>query len=283
MKKLFSLAFLLFVSLSLVACGGQAAGSDEQKTVVTVGVAGAFQQQWDAVNENLADENIVVELVHFSDWSLLNPALADGEIDLNAFQNIFFLDNAIATNGFDITPIGYTFISPLSIFAGGQSNIAPDPTRTTLVGVIQDGDRIGIPGDATNAGRALKVLEAAGLIELDPAVGFLGTENDIIRKNVNIEIVTAEANTLPQLLPDLAAAVINAPQALTNNLSPTQDSIFRENALHLDITDALRNVIAARTEDKDNPVFRKIVEAYHQQNVIDVFNNEFGGAFVPAW
>jgi len=281
MKKVLSLVFILLVSITLTGCGASASASEKQ--VVRIGVAGAFQQQWDAVVENLEGTGIEIELVHFSDWSLLNPALIDGEIELNAFQNVFFLDNAISTNGFEITSLGYTFITPLSIFAGGQADIPADPTRSSLVGLLQDGDRVGIPGDATNAGRALKLLEAAGLIDLDPAVGFMGSENDIINFNVNIEIISAEANTLPQLLPDLAAAVINGGPALTNNLSPTQDSIFREDAFNLEITDALRNVIASRSEDANNPIFAKIVQAYQQQNVIDVFNNEFGGAFIPAW
>jgi len=282
MKKIIGLLTVLVVGLTLVACNSD--DNDGDEVVVRIGVAGQFQDQWDAVNALLEDEGIRVELEFFTDWNIINTALDAGDIDLNAFQNVFFLDNAIETQGYELTPLGYTFITPLNVFAGGRADIEANPERSTLIGYISDGASIGIPADATNGGRALKVLEAAGLIELDPAVGFLGTEADIVYNPFNITIITAEANMLPSLLPDLDAAVINAPQALTNDLSPATDSIFREDAFGLDeMTDALRNVIVARTDEADNPIFARIVEAYQTPEVAYVFEHTFNNAFFPAW
>ena len=280
MKKLLGLLTTVLVGLTLVACGGET--GNEDFTVVTVGVVGAFQNQWDVVNEALYDEGIRVELQHFTDWTIPNEALNSGDIDLNAFQNIVFLENAMDTNGYELAVVGHTFVAPLNIF-NGRADIPADFTRTSLIGYVEDGFVVGIPNDLTNGGRALKMLEAAGLVDIDPAVGFLATEADIINFHVDIEIQTAEASVLPSLLPDLDIAFINAGQALTHGLSANEESIFREDSLNLDIAEGLINVIVARAGEENNPIFRRIIEAYQTQAVIDVFENDFDGAFYPMW
>ena len=280
MKKLLGLLAVLLAGLTLVACNGDS--DDGDFTVVTVGVVGVFQDQWDVVNEALYDEGIRVELEFFTEWNIPNPALNDGDIDLNAFQTTIFLENAMETNGYELAIVGNTFVSPQNIF-NGRANISADYRRTSLVGYVQDGFVVGIPNDLVNGGRALKLLEAAGILDVDPAVGFLATAADIINFHVDIEIITAEANTLPSLLPDLDIAVINNPQALINGLSARDESIFREDSLNIDIASGLINVIAARAGEEDNPVFQRILEAYQTQAVIYVFENNFDGAFLPAW
>lgn len=285
-KRIQLLGLVCATAIVLVACGANGENGEaetDEPIIVTVGVVGMFNDQWEAVNEILEPEGIQVELVHFTEGTLTNPALDAGDIDLNAFQNIGFFVHDVEDRGFDLTYIGRTFVSPMNVFAGERLDLEPDSERSTLAGYIPEGASIGIPNNVTNAGRALKLLEAAGLITLDPAAGYLPSVADIIDNPYNIEIVLAEAGALVNLLPDLDAAVINAPQALTGNLSPTYDSIFREDAFNLEIADDLVNIIVARTEDANNPVFLRIVEAYQTQAVIDVFNTTFEGAFIAAW
>jgi len=280
MKKCLVLLTVLVLGFVLVGCGGS--DSDESATVVTIGVVGVFQDQWDVVSEVLAEEGIEIELVFFTEWHLPNTALNDGETDLNAFQTTIFLENAMETNRYELAIVGQTFVSPQNIF-NGRANIPADYTRTSLVGYIEDGFVIGIPDDLINSGRALKLLEEAGILTVDPEVGFLATVADITAFHVDVEIVPVAANTLPTLLEDFDVAVINNPQAMINGLSANEESIFRENSLNIDISDGLINVIAARAGEEDNPVFQRILEVYQTQAVIDVFENNFDGAFIPAW
>lgn len=274
---------LLFVVSIIVLTGCDNGSANDGVTVVTVGVVGAFNDQWGAVNENLLPYDIQVELVHFSEGSLVNPALNDGEVDLNAFQNVGFFDQQVEEHGFDLSIIGYTFISPMSVFAGPSVDVTPDGTRDSLVGLLPHGARIGIPNNITNMARALRVLEAAGLITLDSNAGYLVSDIDIVDNPYELEILLIEASTLVSLLPDLDAAVVNAPQALTGGLSPMYDSIFREDALNLPNVGDLVNILVARSDESDNPVFAQILQAYQQANVAAVFENEFEGAFVQAW
>ena len=43
------------------------------------------------------------------------------------------------------------------------------------------------------------------------------------------------------------------------------------------------NLIAARTEDKDNEIYKKIVEAYYSPEVKKVYAEEFKGAYIAVW
>lgn len=281
-KKWIAAALATVATVSLTACGGsadtqEATADSGEPTIVKVGVVGEYNAQWDTINELLADDGIQVELVKFTDYAAPNRALNDGEIDLNAFQHKAFLANDIEQKGYDIVDIGDTIIAPLGIYNNKD--------KISSVEDIKDGDVIAIPSDLTNGGRALKLLEAAGLIECDPAKGVVPTKADITKYNKQIEIMEAESATLANLLPDCAAAVINGGNAYTAGLNPVTDTIFVEDVnpeTNAAVSD-LVNVIAARTEDKDNEVYKKIVEAYQTPEVQKTVEDEYQGAFVCAW
>ena len=268
---------LIKAVLAAAAVTVAASASAADPTVVKVGVVGAYNAQWDTINEILKKDNIEVKLVKFSDYATPNRALNDGDIDLNAFQHKAFLKNDIARNGYKIEAIGDTLITPLCVFNNKEKLKSMDE--------IKDGDIIAIPSDLTNGGRALKVLESAGLIEVNPEKGYTPTKADITKYNKKIEIREAESGILARILPDVSAALINGGNAFTAHLDPTKDSIYQEN---LDpsvnkLAPLLVNVIVARSEDKDNPGYKKVVEAYNSDAVSDTLYREYHGAFIPAW
>lgn len=264
------------VVAALTACGGDDKPKSDVKEV-TVGVNGDFNAQWDEINKILAKDKIHVKLVKYSDYATPNRALNDKEIDLNSFQHKAFLKNDIARNGYKIVAIGDTLITPLRLFN--------NKSKIQSVKDIKDGDKIGIPSDLTNGGRALKLLEAAGLIVCDPAKGYVPTKADITKYNVKIQIVEAESGVLANLLPDLTAAAINGGNAFIAHLDPYKDSIFSEdiNPKTNPNVGSLVNVIVAREADKDNPVYKKVVAAYQTQDVAQVLKDAYKGAYVPAW
>ena len=282
MKKSFItvLGLTLALALGLTACSSGASEettTEDGKTIVKVGVVGEYNAQWDTVNELLADDGIEVELVKFTDYAAPNRALNDGEIDLNAFQHKAFLANDVQQNGYEIEAIGDTIIAPLSIYNNKD--------KISSVEEIKDGDIIAIPSDLTNGGRALKLLEKAGLIECDPAKGYVPTKADITKYNVQIEILEAESATLANLLPDCTAALINGGNAFTAGLNPANDAIFTEdvNPETNEATPDLINVIAARSADVDNEVYKKVVDAYHTEEVRQTIEEAYQGAFICAW
>lgn len=283
-KTWIAAALATVTALSLTACGGTAQettgdteGDTAEQTVVKVGVVGEYNMQWDTINELLAPENIQVELVKFTDYAAPNRALNDGEIDLNAFQHKAYLANEVAQKGYEVESIGDTIIAPLAIY-NNKDKIAS-------IEDIKDGDVIAIPSDLTNGGRALKLLEEAGLIVCDPAKGVVPTKADITQYNKKIEIMEAESATLANLLPDCAAAIINGGNAFTAGLDPMTDSIYMEdvNPETNAAVPELVNVIAARSADKDNEVYQKVVAAYQTPEVQKTIEDSYKGAFVCAW
>lgn len=267
----------VFKAFTLAAAIAVTTSAYADPTIVKVGVVGAYNAQWDTVNELLKKDNIEVKLVKYSDYATPNRALNDGDIDLNAFQHKAFLKNDISRNGYKIEAIGDTLITPLCVFNNKDKLKSMDE--------IKDGDIIAIPSDLTNGGRAIKVLESAGLIKVNPDKGYTPTKADITEYVKKIEIREAESGILARILPDVSAALINGGNAFTAHLDPTADAIYSEN-LDPNVNTAapqLVNVIVARSADKDNATYKKVVEAYQTDEVADTLLKVYKGAFLPAW
>lgn len=244
------------------------------QTTVTVGVIGdSTHPIWEIVQENLGDD-IQIELVSFTDGIYANQAQADGDLDLTAFQHNAFLNNEIADKGYELTAIGNTIISPMNIYSEQISDISE----------LSEGDQIIIPNNVTNMGRALIVLDRAGLIKVDPSKGFLPDLTDIIENPLNLEIVEADPALIPQSLPDVAAGITNSDLAIDFGINPVEDAIF---ALDIDPDNEdlqpYLNIIVARTEDVENEIYLQIVNAYQQENVSTFILEHYDNAMIPAW
>ena len=275
-RRIFALALAIaLLALALTGCGSKDNGSAADGDTVTVklGVVGAiYDDIWKPAQEALKAEGINLEIVQFSDYVTPNNALANGEIDLNAFQHRIYLQGEIANYGYEIQNIGNTFIAPMSLFSSKISSVSE----------LKDGDIIAIPDDLTNGGRALKVLESAGIITLNSDAGFNPTLDDIQTYNIGVTIKELKANVIVSALPDVTAAIVNNNYALDFGLSAS-DAIFADD--RLDIEDYW-NLIAARTADLSDPdkveIFRKGVEAYQSDATLEVFNTECRGFYTPA-
>ena len=142
--------------------------------------------------------------------------------------------------------------------------------------------KIGVPSDATNQARAINLLASAGLITVDPKAGYTPELSDVTEYLYNIEIVPAAANTLVATLDDYAASTINGTYAVPAGLSPSKDGLITE--VQKEGSDnPFINVIAARTEDKDNPDYQTIVKAYQSQLVAEYTLEKNKESSIPAF
>lgn len=266
MKKLFALILSLSILCTLPAL------SLAEQTTIRLGLVGETSDQWEPVIEKLKAEGITLKLVKFADYSQPNRALQEGEIDLNAFQHYAFLAKQIQDFKFDLSPIGDTIIAPLGLYS----------KKIKSVDEIVANDKIAIPNDATNGGRAFRLLEKAGLIKLNPEAGALPEKSDISENPLNLEIIEVEAAQTPALLPDVAAAIINGGHAVDNGLYPKEDAIILEVAGGKS-DNPFVNIIVARTADKDNPIYQKVVAAYRSPEVAKVIEEIYKGAYLITW
>lgn len=47
--------------------------------------------------------------------------------------------------------------------------------------------------------------------------------------------------------------------------------------------DSFINLIAARTKDKNNETYKKIIEVYQSDDMKQIYKEKFSGAYIPAW
>ena len=260
------------VAASAVTFAGCGSGGDKSDEVtVKLGVVGAvYEDLWKPAQDKLKDEGINLEIVQFSDYVTPNNALNNGDIDLNAFQHEIYLNTEVQQYNYAIEPAGYTFIIPLNLYSN----------KVKSVDEIKDGDTIAIPDDLTNGGRALKVLAAAGLIELKSDASFSPTLDDIAKYNKQITIKELKANTIPSTLDDVTAGIINGNYALDFGLK-TDDAIFKDTSVN---EDKYWNLVAARTSDLQDEskkeIFTKVIKAFQSEETEKVFNEQFGGYFI---
>lgn len=266
--------FVAFISIILTACGANAANQAELGTEarpVRIAVVGENNELWDYLIEELKKDDVHAELVVFTDYTQPNTAVLEGEADLNAFQTKIFLENFNSDKGSDLTNIGDTFISSMGIYSN----------EYTDVNDIADGSELTIPNDPTQMGRALILLQSAGLIELDPAAGHFPTVDDITANPKNLEITPVDAGQTARSLTDVAAACVNGDYAMNAGLSVTEDAIFVEPVD--ESSDPYINTIVARPDEKDNEVYKKIVDAYQRDETAEKIKEIYNGGAVAAW
>ena len=244
--------------------------------VITVGLVGDSDEQiWKTVQQVLDSRNagITIETKSFQDGIYANRAQADGELDLTAFQHYAFLQQEIDDNGYDLTPIADTYICPLNLYSD----------KYTSVSDFKAGDKIAIPNNATNTGRALKVLDAAGLIKLNDNTKANPTVDDIASNPSGVEIVLNDAASIVNLLPDYAGGITNA-NFIVDAGKKVSDAVF---AVNPDSSDASLkpyvNIIVAQTSKKDDSAYQQVVDAYHTKEVADVISTNYDGTYVPAF
>lgn len=136
--------------------------------------------------------------------------------------------------------------------------------------------------DGTNLSRGIKLLEAAGFIKVDPAAGYTPEIKDITDYLYNVEVTPVAANTLPSTLGDFAASTINGTYAVPYGLIPSRDALLIEKQDE-NGENPYVNVIVARTADKDNEVYQKVVEAYQTQLVAEFLLVNYHETFYPAF
>ncbi|MFD1032625.1 MetQ/NlpA family ABC transporter substrate-binding protein [Metaplanococcus flavidus] len=269
MKKITSLLLLALLALALAACGNDTEGADDGNRTITLGISGSDTTIWDYIGEKAEKEGIELEIITFSDYVAPNIALAEGELDLNAFQTISYFDEFVEEHNLDIVPIGSTVIAPMGLYSDKYESIDDLP----------DGAQIAVPNEATNMGRALLLLQEAGLITLSDDAGLTGTADHIIDNPKNLEIVPMISAQTPRAMADLAASIVNNGIAIDAGLNPTEDPIAREN----DTATPYINLIAASAENADDEDFLKIVELYQQEDTAEFIVDYSEGAQIPTF
>lgn len=296
MKNIAKIGLSLALLLGLASCGSKDADTNKSSTssststseetsssketnkdggqTIKLGVVESNNDVWEDVAKRYKEATgNTIEIITFTDYNQPNEALESGDIDINSYQHKKFLNNYNETNGTDIVEIGDTVLQPLGIYS----------SKIKSLDEIKDGDTVAIPDDSSNGARALFLLQAAGLIKVNGDPGDLVTVDDITENPKNLEITELEASQTARSLDDVTIAVVNSDFAVDAGIIPTKDALYLEDADSDDVKIYV-NVVAARKEDKDNKVYKDIVENYYQTDATkEVIKESTKGSFIPAW
>ena len=249
--------------------GGSAAAEGD---TVTLKVGASLTPHAEILEEAkpiLAKEGIDLEIVKMEDTVTPNTGLAEGSLDANYFQHQPFLDDFNAENGADLVSAGAIHYEPFGIYAG----------KTSSLDELPDGAIVAVPNNVTNEARALLLLEQEGIIKLKDDVGIKATAADIVENPKNIEFKEIAPEQLVRALPDVDVAVINGNYAIEGGLH-VKDALATESDQGV-AAQTYANIIAVRSEDKDNEAIKKLVEVLKSDEIKQFINDKYEGAVVP--
>ncbi len=257
------IGIILFTSL--VGCSRH-----EGKHMVVVGTIAGPETQLMQTAKQVAKQkyDLDVKIVTFSDYNTPNAALASGDLDANAFQDLPFLQAQVKARGYKIVAVGNTFLYPMGLYS----------KKIKSLDALNKGAKIAIPNDPSNEARALTLLQKAGLIKLKPNAGVNATPQAIVSNPKQLQFVELDAAQLPRALNDVAVAAINTNYAIPAGLSPAKDALFHESKDSI-----YMNIIAAQAKDKAEPKITDLVKAYQSPEVAAKAKQLFGSAAIKGW
>lgn len=276
MKKLFSLAAaaILGSALLLAGCGSDnnASAGTSGKTVITVGATPVPHAEiLEQAKPLLEKEGIELKVVEFTDYVKPNMALNDKELDANFFQHVPYLEKFISEHKMDLVSASKVHVEPMGVYS-------KTITDKNLEANLPNGSKVAIPNDPSNGGRALILLQKAGLITLKDPNNIYATKADIASNPKNLEFVELEAAQLPRSLDDVAIAVINTNYALEAGLDPLKGALYLE-----DKDSPYANIVAVRKGDENRPEIQKLMKALQSPEVKKFIEDKYKGAILPAF
>ena len=244
-------------ALTLAACGSKT-GLTEKNGVTTISIGATPKPhveilQW--VQDNLTEgTGIKLDIVSINDYQTPNTSLNDGSLAANFFQTPNFLAQQNKDKGYSLVSIANVHIEPMGIYTSkGYKDVQE----------IQDGGTIVLNNDPANTARGLKLLAAAGLIELDKAAE-LPTDTDVTSNPKNLKFTTVEGAQVYKSMPDAEAAVINGNYAIEAGLNPKNDSLFLEKGGK---DSEYPNQLVVRKDDKDNEHLKKLAKLLNDEKL----------------
>lgn len=265
------------LTLALAACGApseQAAESGGEEDVLRVGVSPVPHGDILAfIEENLAEEaGLNLEIEEISDYNIPNTALVEGELDANYFQHRAFL-NEWTANGPDaeLTYLTDVHIERLGLYSESVESIDDLP----------DGAEIAVPNDPANLARALGILEAEGLVTVDPEAGESATEKDIVDNPRDITVTPLEAAQLPRSISDVDAAVVNGNYAIEVDL-PEQSNVLAWEPEGDDYVESYANGLVTLAENAEDERIQLLAELLHDERVLEFIQESWQGVVLAV-
>ena len=278
-RTLATVAAAALATTGLVACSNDsddtadnAAGNNGDNVTVKIGTTEADQEAWRVFKDLAADNGIDLDIVQFSDYSPVNEALAQGELDVNKFQHIKYLAAYNQSSGNDLRVVGSTEIVPLALFWKDHDSID---------GI--EGESVAIPNDPSNQGRAINVLVQAGLLTLNDNVAdeLAPTPAEIDQDASKVTVTPVDASQTPSAYNEGKPAIINNTWLDRAGIEPSL-AVFQDDPESAEAEPYI-NVFAAQADRIDDETLNKLVELWQTPEVEEAVAKDSKGTSVPVY
>ncbi len=214
-------------------------------------------------------QGLDVKVVEFTDYTVPNEVMAYGDLDVSNFQNMPYLENAVATRGYDIVAVERSIITPLGVY----------PKKVKALADLPDGALIAIPDAPATGARSLLLLlllEHAGVISVTPGIGTKATVLDVASNPKRLRFRELDAAQVARSLDDVAAAV-NLNYAIPAGLDPQSALLKEDNDTRYGLW------FTTRAKDRADPRVLKLIAIYRSPEVKQFILDRFGGTILPTW
>ena len=253
------------VALAAVATFSTAA-SAEQLSVAATPVPHAELLEF--VKPALAEQGVELDVKVFTDYVQPNIQVDQKRMDANFFQHQPYLDEFNEGRGTNLVTVTGVHVEPFGAYS----------SKIESLDELKEGAVVAIPNDPTNGGRALLLLQKAGLITLKDESKITATPRDIADNPKDLDFKELEAATLPRILNQVDLALINTNYALEAGLNPSEDALVIEGS-----ESPYVNILVARPDNKDSEAMQKLANALKSDAVKDFIKEKYEGAVVPAF
>lgn len=252
MKKNVVKLLAFVATLSLFAGCNKKTSSADNNTIKIGATPEPHAEMLYYVQADLESQGYKVEIVEFTDYVTPNEALENGELDANFFQHIPYLESFNKEKGYHLVNAGGIHVEPVALYSKKYNSITELPKGATIA----------IPNDPTNEGRALLLLQSAGLISLDESAGIEATPYDVTSNPKSFKFSEIEAASLPRVLQDVDAAIINGNYAIPAGLIATRDGLYIEGA-----DSPYVNVIATKKGNENLTKIKALVQSLQSEKI----------------
>ncbi len=246
---------LTALALSLLFSGNAFAAKKSKKNSKTITVGATPEPHAAILNllvKDMKAKGFTLKVQEFTDYVTPNEAVESGDIDANFFQHIPYMNSFNEERKYHLVSVAGVHIEPIAIYSN----------KIKALSELKDGAKIAIPNDPTNEGRALLLLQSAGLIKVDEKAGLTAVPADVIENPKKLKFQEIEAASLPRILPDVDAAVINGNYAITAGLTAKKDGLFIEGA-----DSPYVNIVAVNDGNQDAPEVKALIKALQSEKV----------------
>ena len=220
------------------------------------------------IKPTLAKEGVDLEIKVFTDYVQPNVQVAEKRLDANYFQTLPYLENFNKGKGTNLVTVVGVHVEPFGGYSKKIKNISE----------LKDGATVAIPNEGSNSGRALLLLQKAGVITLKDPTNALATPKDIASNPKNLKFKELESALLPRVLDQVDLDLINTNYALEAGLNPAKDALIIEDAKSPYV-----NFLVARPDNKDSDAIQKLAKALTSPEVKAFIEKKYNGAVVPAF